>query len=94
MRPNNSESAQQLQQGLTLQGLASIYPLPNKYILSDRQNYESWLEGGANDTAQRAYHLWKELLARYEPPPLDPAIREVLEDYVARRERELENQEL
>jgi len=63
-------------------------------FLSDRQNYETWLEGGANDTAQRAYHLWKELLAQYEPPPLDPAIHEVLQDYVARRERELENQEL
>jgi trimethylamine:corrinoid methyltransferase-like protein len=34
------------------------------------------------------------MLAQYEAPPLDPPLKEALEDYVARRERELEGQEL
>ena len=33
----------------------------------------------------RATKIWKQLLADYEPPPLDPAIDEELEDFVARR---------
>ena len=35
-----------------------------------------------------------DMLAQYEAPPLDPALKEALEDYVAGRERELEGQEL
>jgi trimethylamine--corrinoid protein Co-methyltransferase len=59
-------------------------------FLSDRLGYEPWQAAGSWDAAQRAHVIWKELLAQYEPPPLDPAIREALQDYVARRERELE----
>ncbi|MFN8456522.1 MAG: trimethylamine methyltransferase family protein [Anaerolineae bacterium] len=57
--------------------------------LSDRQNYETWVEQGSLDAAQRAYRLWQELLAGYEVPPLDPAIEEALQDYVSRRKGEL-----
>jgi trimethylamine--corrinoid protein Co-methyltransferase len=63
-------------------------------FLSDRQPYDSWREAGALDTAQRAHAVWQELLAQYEPPPLDPAIEEALRDYVERRERELEGKNL
>jgi trimethylamine--corrinoid protein Co-methyltransferase len=62
--------------------------------LADRQNYDTWREAGSPDTMQRANRLWKELLAQYEQPPLDPAIKEALGDYVARRERELEGKNL
>jgi len=56
-------------------------------LVSDRQNYEAWLEQGALDAGQRAHLLWKELLANYEQPPLDPAIEAALRDYVARKKR-------
>ena len=36
----------------------------------------------------RATTAWKELLAAYDPPSLDDAIRAELEDYVARRKAE------
>ncbi len=62
--------------------------------LSQRQNYESWLKAGAPDTKQRANSIWKELLAHYQAPPLDPGIKEALLDYVIRRERELVGQNL
>jgi trimethylamine--corrinoid protein Co-methyltransferase len=60
------------------------------FVVGDRQNWENWERAGAQDAEKRANAVWKEMLAHYEPPPLDPGIREGLEDYVARRERELE----
>ena len=42
---------------------------------------------GALD-AERANRAWKAILAEFEPPPIDPAIREELAEYVARRKRE------
>lgn len=57
-------------------------------FLSDWRNYESWLEAGAIETPQRANRLWRRMLDDFEAPPMDAAIREELEDYVARRKRE------
>ncbi|HUL09978.1 MAG TPA: trimethylamine methyltransferase family protein [Candidatus Acidoferrum sp.] len=57
-------------------------------MVSDWRNYETWREGGALETAQRANAIWKRLLADYQPPPLDPAIREELDAYVARRKEQ------
>jgi trimethylamine---corrinoid protein Co-methyltransferase len=59
-------------------------------MLSDWRNFETWREAGAKTAAERANAIWKQLLADYEPPPLDPAIREALDDYVARRRPLLE----
>lgn len=63
-------------------------------FVADRQGYENWVAAGSHDAAQRASVLWKELVAQYEAPPLDPGLREALDDYVARRERELEGKSL
>jgi trimethylamine---corrinoid protein Co-methyltransferase len=57
-------------------------------ILSDWRNFESWREAGALTAAQRANAIWKQLLADYQPPPLDPAVDEALKDFVERRKRE------
>jgi trimethylamine--corrinoid protein Co-methyltransferase len=62
--------------------------------LSDRLNYETWADRGGLDAARRANQIWKQLLAEYEPPPLDPAIKEALQDYTERRERELADRNL
>jgi len=58
-------------------------------LLSDWRNFETWREAGALDGTRRANAIWKELLRTYEQPPLDPAIREELETYVARRKQEI-----
>jgi trimethylamine--corrinoid protein Co-methyltransferase len=63
-------------------------------MLADRQNFEAWEESGVGDASVRANKLWKSILKSYEPPPLDEGIREALEDYVARREQELDGVEL
>ena len=58
-------------------------------LLSDWSNFESWKEAGARDATHRATATWKRLLTEYTPPPLDPAVREAIDDYVARRSIEL-----
>ena len=57
-------------------------------VLSDWRNFETWSEDGALDATQRANRIFKQLLERYEPPPLDDAIREELRAFVARRKEE------
>ncbi len=57
--------------------------------LSDSNSVEQWEEQGSKDAAKRAYDRWNRLLAEYEPPPIDVARREALEDFVARRKTEL-----
>jgi trimethylamine--corrinoid protein Co-methyltransferase len=57
-------------------------------IISDWRNFETWREAGALTAAQRANAIWKQLLAEYQPPPIDPAIDEALKAFVARRKEE------
>ena len=57
--------------------------------MSDSENVESWEERGSMDAEMRAHARWKQMLEEYEVPPLDAAVNEALEDYVARRKREL-----
>jgi trimethylamine--corrinoid protein Co-methyltransferase len=59
-------------------------------LLSDWRNFETWQEDGARTATERANGIWKQLLAEFVPPPLDPGIREGLEAFVARRRREIE----
>jgi trimethylamine---corrinoid protein Co-methyltransferase len=60
-------------------------------LLSNWSNYETWLEEGSVGTEQRANQIWKQMLREYEQPPLDPAVDEALQDYVARRKHEIES---
>lgn len=57
-------------------------------LVSDWRNFGQWSEAGAQTTTERANAIWKKVLADFEPPPLDPAIKEALADFVARRTRE------
>jgi trimethylamine--corrinoid protein Co-methyltransferase len=58
-------------------------------LLSSTANFERWLKLGGKDAAARAGEIWRKKLAGFEPPPLDDAIRAELDDFVARRRREL-----
>jgi trimethylamine--corrinoid protein Co-methyltransferase len=53
--------------------------------LADNNSVEQWEADGSQDMGQRANAYWKKQLAEYEPPPLDPAIDEALNDYMNRR---------
>jgi trimethylamine---corrinoid protein Co-methyltransferase len=58
-------------------------------LLSDWSNFENWTDAGARDATQRATGIWQKMLADYVPPPLDPAIKEAVGAYVARRTEEI-----
>ncbi|HHZ07242.1 MAG TPA: trimethylamine methyltransferase family protein [Rhizobiales bacterium] len=58
-------------------------------LLSNWQNHEAWLEAGGRDATQRATTLWKKALEEYEQPAMDPAVREELDAYVAKRKEEI-----
>ncbi len=57
-------------------------------FLSDWSNFESWEERGAVRTPERANKIWKQILAEFEPPPIDHAIDEELQAFVTRRKEE------
>ncbi len=57
-------------------------------MISDWRNYESWNEAGRPDAYDAANRLYKKILAEYQQPAMDPAIREELESFVARRKAE------
>ena len=59
-------------------------------LLSDWSNFENWTDAGARNATERATGIWKKLLAGYVPPPLDPAVKEAIDAYVARRTREID----
>ncbi len=59
-------------------------------ILSDWRNFETWQDDGSRTAAERANGIWKQLLAEFEPPPMDQARAEAIDAFVARRTLEIE----
>ncbi len=57
-------------------------------FLSDWKNFEAWEAAGSVWTPERAHVMYKEILAEFEPPELDIAIREELSAFVDRRKAE------
>jgi trimethylamine---corrinoid protein Co-methyltransferase len=57
-------------------------------FLSDWKNYEGWEVAGGIWTPERAHHLYKEIIAEFEPPAMDVAICDELTEFVERRKRE------
>jgi len=57
--------------------------------LSDSENVESWEEKGSQDMRKRAFEKWNRMLENYEQPPIDPATKEALDTYVAKRKEEI-----
>ncbi len=57
-------------------------------FLSDWSNFNQWTENGSVQTPERANVIWKKVLDEFEPPKMDEAVREALDDFVARRTAE------
>jgi trimethylamine--corrinoid protein Co-methyltransferase len=57
-------------------------------FLSDWRNFETWEEHGSIATPERANRIWKQILADFEAPPMDEAVREELESYVEQRRKQ------
>ena len=57
-------------------------------LLSDWSNFGRWTETGAKDATRRAHQIAEQTLVDFEPPPVDPGMREELDAYRERRIRE------
>ena len=57
--------------------------------LSNSENVESWEETGSLDMRARANAQVKQMLAEYQPPPIDAGTLEALEAYVRKRKEDL-----
>jgi trimethylamine--corrinoid protein Co-methyltransferase len=57
-------------------------------IISDWRNFETWAEAGSPTAMEKANRVWKERLASYEEPWMDPSIREELDAFVDKRRAE------
>jgi trimethylamine--corrinoid protein Co-methyltransferase len=66
----------------TLQRYATAFYQP---LISDWRNFQNWQVAGSPTAAKKANALWKQALAEYQPPPLDPAVREAIDAFVAKR---------
>ena len=53
--------------------------------ISDSNSFEQWQSEGGKSAEQRACELWQRQLADYEVPPLDAAVDEALQEFVAAR---------
>ncbi|MFT5506216.1 MAG: trimethylamine--corrinoid protein Co-methyltransferase, partial [Gammaproteobacteria bacterium] len=45
-------------------------------------------DNGSLTATQRANGVWKKALADFEPPPMDPGVREALDSFIERRTAE------
>jgi len=66
----------------TLQRYETAFYAP---LISDWRNFEQWQVSGSPQAWQKANALWKRALAEYSPPPLDRAIAEEVDAFIARR---------
>ena len=57
-------------------------------LISDWRNFENWQEQGSPQSWQKANALWKQALEEYVEPPIDAAIVEELDQFIAKREAE------
>ncbi len=70
----------------TLENFERAFIIPE---LMHHDSFEQWEAEGRLDLNDRAVAKAKSMLGDYEPPPLDPAIDEELQDFIARREMEI-----
>ncbi len=61
-------------------------------MLPDTGPYETWKENGSLTAAERANHIWKQMLADYRQPAMDQSIKTQLEEFVASRKAGMPDQ--
>ena len=66
----------------TLARYANAFYAP---LISDWRNFEQWQAAGSPTAEKKANKLWKQALDDYEEPPMDPAIREEFDTFIAHR---------
>jgi len=57
--------------------------------IADANSFEQWEQEGSLTAAERANAKWKQMLADYVPPVIDPAVDAELRAFVDRRKAEM-----
>src|SRR5215469_2320518 len=57
-------------------------------LVSDWRNFGAWADAGAKTATERAAAVWRDTLAAFQPPAMDPAVQEALTAFVERRRLE------
>ncbi len=57
-------------------------------LVSDWSNYGQWTDNGSLTATQRANAIWKKTLQEFQPPPMDTAVFDEIQAFVARRTKE------
>lgn len=60
--------------------------------LADTASFEQWTENGRLDLERRGHQRWRQMLGDYRAPPIDPAVDEALQDFMARKKAALPDQ--
>ncbi len=60
--------------------------------LADTHSFEQWAENGRETIEQRANRSWKQMLAQYQTPNIDPAIDEALLDFMTNKKQAVKDQ--
>jgi trimethylamine--corrinoid protein Co-methyltransferase len=55
----------------------------------DYSSFEQWQVDGSLSSEQRANQIWKNKLASYQPPAIDPAIDQALLEFIDQRKQVL-----
>ena len=61
--------------------------------LADNNSFEQWSAEGQKDSITRANGIWRERLASYEAPAIDPGVDEALLAFMAQRKSEMPDQD-
>ena len=69
----------------TLERYATAFYQP---IISDWRNFPQWQASGSPTAEKKANAIWKQALAEYREPPMEQAIAEEIDAFVARRSAE------
>ncbi len=59
-------------------------------LISSTDNFDRWNRKGAMTADKVAHEKWKQMLAEYPDPGIDPGVDEQLKEFIARRKQELE----
>ena len=69
----------------TMERYRTAYYAP---FVSDWSNFGQWEEAGGRTATERAHDLWRQVLADFRPPEVDPGVVEAIDAFVARRTEE------
>jgi len=76
----------------TADTLANFATANRDSILPEAGPYETWRERGSPSAAERANRVWKDMLATYLAPPLDAEVARALQEFVAARKLEMNDE--